>query len=184
VAAKSRRDSSGKREIKKSEIMSNEILSIQDIAMFIGCQAVTTKPGYVNPKPGTISDVDFLMEEITIDSEHGYYLCQPEHVKLFLRPMSSMTEDEMKELYFLVFKRSFVGSNITHRDIGKKEERHVLWSGIERLFIYKDGDIGADCDLHHHPVHQPTVIKWMISKQFDIFGWIEKGLAISKTKEL
>jgi len=88
----------------------------------------------------------------------------------------------MKELYFLVFKRKFVGNNVTHRDIGKKEERYVLWSGIERLFIYKDGDVGADCDLSNYSVHAPTVILWQLSKHFDLFGLIEAGLASAQQK--
>ena len=101
--------------------------------------------------------------------------------KPILRPLSSMTEDEMKDLYLLVFNRKFVGDNVTHRDIGKKEDRIVLWSGVERLFIYMDGDVGADCDLHNYRVHMPTIIKWELSKHFDLFGLIEAGLAIDAT---
>jgi hypothetical protein len=102
-------------------------------------------------------------------------------IKPILRPLSDMTEEEMKELYFIVFNRKFVGDNITHRDIGKKEERKVLWSGVERLFIYKDGDVGADCDLQLHHVHAPTVVFWQLSYHFDPFGLIDAGLAIDKT---
>ncbi len=97
-----------------------------------------------------------------------------------LRPLSSMTEDEMKELYFLVFKRKFSGDNITHRDVGEKNERWVLWSGVDRLFIYKDGDIGADCDLHYYQVSQGQVMAYLLSKGFDLFGLIDSNQAIEK----
>lgn len=152
-------------------------LSVQDYAMFIYCDT------YLESHITNGRDITFLPGKHPIN----YKLLKlgDEIISLFkpiLRPFSEMTEEEMKELYFLVFKRAFVGNNITHRDIGKKEERYVLWSGVERLFIYSDGDIGADCDLAHFSVHQPTVVKWMISKQLDVFGWIEKGLAIDKTK--
>jgi hypothetical protein len=29
-------------------------------------------------------------------------------------------------------------------------------------------------------LHKPFTVKYLISKHFDVFGWIEKGLAISK----
>jgi hypothetical protein len=106
---------------------------------------------------------------------------EAKELKLVLRPLSSMTEEEMKELYRLVFNRPFIGGNITHRDIGKKEERKVLWSGVERLFIYRDGDVGADSDLHHFHVHAPKVVRWQLSKHFDLFGLIDAGLAIGTT---
>ena len=98
------------------------------------------------------------------------------------RKLSSMTEEEMKELYFFVFKKHFVGDNITHRDIDKKDERWVLWSGVERLFIYKDGDVGADSDLHHYRVNPPKVMDWQIKKGFWLFGdeYFEQGLIIEK----
>jgi hypothetical protein len=32
--------------------------------------------------------------------------------------------------------------------------------------------------------HQGTCTKWLLSKQFDLFGLIEAGLAIDKTKEV
>lgn len=100
------------------------------------------------------------------------------HFKLMLRPSSDMTKEEMKELYFLVFKKKFIGDNITHRDVGTKEERYVLWSGVERLFIYSDGDVGADSDLHHYKVNHLSVIMWKFSKHFDLFNLIPRGLAI------
>ena len=102
--------------------------------------------------------------------------------RLILRPLESMTETEMKELYFLVWKREFIGDNITHRDVGSKEERWCLWSGLERLMIYKDGDVAGDCDLHYVRVHTPTVFAWQLSKGFDLFGLIKAGFAIDSTK--
>jgi hypothetical protein len=100
-----------------------------------------------------------------------------------LRKLDSMTEEEMKELYKLVFKREFTGDNISRRDQGKKEDRWVLWSGLERLFIYSDGDVGGDCDLNYVRVHTPTVLAWQLLKSFDLFNLIPEGLAIDKNKK-
>lgn len=102
-------------------------------------------------------------------------------IKPILRPLSDMAKGEMKQLYHIVFGKEFRGNNITHRDVGNKQERWVLWSGVERLFIYKNGDIGADSDLQYYPVHQATVTRWMLSKNFDLFGLIESGQAIDAT---
>jgi hypothetical protein len=150
-----------------------EKITVQEMAMFLGCDVEYSHPEGKEVKPLTF----FWLQEYEeiIESEE-------ESFKPILRPISNITEEEMKELYLLVFKRPFVGDNITHRDLGMKCERYVLWSGLERLFIYKDGDVEADSDLVHYKVHRPTVLKWMILKQFDVFGWIEKGLAIDKTK--
>lgn len=104
--------------------------------------------------------------------------------KPILRPISDMKEQEMKELYPIVFGKSFHGDNITLRDAGGKQERWVLWSGVDRLFIYKDGDIGADSDLHYFGVHQASVTVFLLSNGFDLFGLIESGQAIDKTKLL
>jgi hypothetical protein len=157
-------------------------LTVQDLAMFLNgnAEVIEVSQLYLD-EPHENDYVPQCSVYITLDllkdTEQGYVKVKP-----ILRPLSDMTEEEMKELYFIVFRRNFVGNNISHRDIGKELDRYVLWSGLERLFIYANGDIGADCDLSYYPVNQPIVFKWMLSKQFDVFNWIPKGLALDKTK--
>jgi hypothetical protein len=57
-----------------------------------------------------------------------------------------------------------------------------LWSGLERLFIYADGDVGGDSDLQHVRIPAQDVLVWQLSKHFDLFGLIKAGLAIDKTR--
>lgn len=174
-----------------------ERLTASELAMYLGCEIMTPEGkgiiAEVTHKSNCSDSVVVFFEDIitkdyessgghTITSNaHRYYVAADE-IKLILRPLSDMSEEEMKELYLLVFKRQFVGNNIKHLDKGMRDERHVLWSGLERLFIYADGDVGADCDLHHYMVHHPTVVKWQMSKGFDVFNLIPEGKALDKTK--
>jgi hypothetical protein len=147
-------------------------MKIQDyLHLYFGCPCIFRYGPTGEWKDGFIKEV--ALQRV----RHG----APYEVKPILRPLSDMTEEEMKELYQIVFDRPFLGNNITHREIGKKEERWVLWSGVERLFIYRDGDVDADSDLAHYRGHAPTILKWQLSKHFDLFGLIAAGLAIDAT---
>jgi len=105
-------------------------------------------------------------------------------VKLLLRPLSDMTEEVMKELWHLIFKRQFIGNNI--RFIKERthytEPRWVLSSGVERLGIELNGNVWADSDLHHYKFNPNEVTKFLLSKGFDLFNLIPEGLALDKTK--
>ncbi len=169
--------------------MKELIMKIENyLHLYMGCDVLGVYSDQ-SKRRGHLSDVinggfecgvQFFLEDGTHLEESPTWN-DAKDVKLILRPLSDMSQDEMKEAYFLVFNKKFIGNNITHRDIGKKEERWVLWSGVERLFIYRDGDVGADSDLQHYHVHAPTVVKWQLSKNFDVFGLIKAGLAVDKT---
>lgn len=152
------------------------------VNLYIGCNVSIKEEQYKGGSLVLIGICDMGCQVEDTGIKITFYV-NPEHVKPLLRPISDMTEEEMKEMYRLVFNRSFIGDNVTHRDIGKKEERWVLWSGVERLFIYKDGDVGADSNLHNYHVHAPSIVKYQLSKHFDLFGLIESGQAINITKQ-
>lgn len=84
-----------------------------------------------------------------------------EDVKPYLRPMSSMTEEDMDEL---------------NRDVGGDR------------FIFKDGVISVDENFHHeghlYSDHEDyvNIIDWLNAHYFDYRGLIEKGLAIEAPK--
>jgi hypothetical protein len=149
--------------------MSKEIREIP-YHLYLGCEVSVTN---IEGRYTTIIDYDFFQR--FYDEDDNRFMNDP---KPILRKLSSMRDDDRKEIFELVFKRKFVGDNITRRDEGKKEARWVLWSGLDRLFLYDDGDVGADCDLQHFRVHMPTIVKHLLSKGFDLFGLIEKGLAL------
>lgn len=108
-----------------------------------------------------------------------------EKTKPILRPLSDMTEEEMKELWKIVFNRTFPPSGRIESSYlqDKRNPRWILMSGVERLGIQLNGDIWADSDLHNWPMNPHLNTLYMLKKHFDLFGLIEAGLAIDKTKQ-
>ncbi len=116
-------------------------LTIQDLAMFIGCEFEHT-----------------IFEEKKMITMNGWWLSEIEKNDLFkyfkpiLRPLSDMTEEEKEE------KKKYISSIYWKRD----------WS-----IPYAEGYLRGAPEAHE--------IKWLISKKFDIFDWIEAELAVDKT---
>lgn len=104
--------------------------------------------------------------------------------KLILRPISSMTDEEKKDIYSIIFKRPFpsTGDIIFMKASRKSAERWILMTGVDRVGIEHDGDVWADCDLNNYKFNPHEVTRYLLSKGFDIFGLIESGLAVDKTK--
>lgn len=132
-------------------------LSVQDLAMFIGCEAEYM---YVDEEThtgkGTLISVNLNLDRkinfpiVIIDkddnSRYRETKVNPDEVKPILRPLSDMTDEEINE--YKVLKPEY--TSITDK----------------KTLIKVDA----------------RSIKYLVSKHFDIFGWIEKGLAIDKTK--
>lgn len=81
------------------------------------------------------------------------YSCAAEECKLILRPLSSMTEEEMQECGNMVY--DFSGDP----DLNKWEP--------------KDFEIGL----------APEQFYWLLSKHFDLFNLIPEGLALDATQQ-
>lgn len=151
--------------------MKSSLDKIRDILhLYLGCEVSVTN---IEGRYTTFIDYDFFKR--FYDEDDNRFMNDP---KPILRQLSSMTEEDRKEIFLLVFKRHFMGDNITRRDEGTKNARWVLWSGVDRLFLYDEGDIGADCDLANWHIHQATIVKHLLSKHFDLFNLIPEGLAI------
>ena len=89
----------------------------------------------------------------TIVGESGIlYDVDMPNVKPYLRPMSSMTEDERLELVFIL--------NVSYTDVGKY--------GIK--FMLEHGFLGYD--------EMSKLLDWLNSHHFDYRGLIKKGLAL------
>lgn len=158
-------------------------LTPQILAMYLGCEVRYQYSDGTESLPllqWSLHSIDRDGFTVIKDkyNQAVHSLLSENRVKPILRPLSSMTEEEKKELYKLVFGRAFTGDNISRWDEGKPQARWVLWSGLDRLFIYDDGDIYADIDLHFHRVDKAQMVLYLLSKRFDIFGLIEAGLAI------
>ena len=81
-----------------------------------------------------------------------------ENIKPYLRPMSSMTEEERKEFTKLFCK----------------------WHDDE-LFDYIEE--GTEFSIWKHKGISPVVFDWLNAHHFDYRGLLEKGLAIAVTEE-
>lgn len=101
--------------------------------------------------------------------------------KPILRRLESLTRDEMKDIWQLIFGRPFPDSgNIIWFD---KEDRRsckrwVMMSGVERVGIELNGNVWADSDLSHHKFTPGLVTHYLLTKHFDLFVLIDAGLAI------
>lgn len=108
---------------------------------------------------------DGTTEEGALDLEHNYadvllnvfYYNKIKDIKPYLRPISSMTEEEERKRFDL---------------------------GIWKSNLYDGQVIGIFQDItHHSPQNFQSALIWLLQNHFDIFGLIPKGLAIEVTEE-
>lgn len=94
---------------------------------------------------------------------------------LFLRPMSSMTEEELKELVNL----NLIRINSYKRDLVIKETEFFLDICWYVQIAYKDNN-GDECVTNLYVGRGSSIeeIDWLNKKHFDYRGLIEKGLAL------
>lgn len=135
-------------------------LSAKDLAMYLGCECVIT---YVNPKwYGYINNLNrqvrlrpsiLALAEDKIDGE------KLAEVKPILRKLSSMTEEEAKEIWI----------KILDRDKLEKDESYVS-------FLHSDEEsYGPEI---WQMIGSVNVWQYLLSKSFDLFNYIEQGLAL------
>jgi hypothetical protein len=135
-----------------------ETLQLKDIVPYLPykIEAITTKETYRNPSPGVIDylDIEGGDESLSISTEEGYYLCGIHQCKLFLRPLSQLTQE-----------------------IEHEGERFVPNLDPDfKFFIQADLDFFLD-HVETESYHRvQKLFKW----HFDVFGLNEKGLAIPK----
>lgn len=149
--------------------------------LYLGCEVGIKDGGilYGNEKMTEINTYGY----VHLYERDGYWPI--DQIKPILRPLSDMSEEERKELWKYIFKREFNENGIIvfRKDrTTSTEPRYVMSSGLERLGIEMNGTIWADSDLSPFKHNQHEVTLWLLSKRFDLFGLIESGLAIDKTK--
>jgi hypothetical protein len=100
---------------------------------------------------------DVQDETITIENLHQLIKTfSIEDIKPYLFPLSSMTEEQKRELKDLI-----------------SQQTKIL---IEQL---KNDDCGIDCGKYHF--HSLLELEWCIKNHFDYRGLIPKGLALDAT---
>lgn len=105
-------------------------------------------------------DIDCNGIPFLFDVENVFTLCDITEIKPYLRPMSSMTEDERKELVHLV----------------------VYVEGPSVIKQIKDG--GLDIMEGKYQFHSLQILDWLNKKGFDYRGLLEKGLALPALKNM
>lgn len=120
-------------------------------------------------------DADGQWDEMPLD----------EHFKLALRRLEDMAEEEMKEVFKIVFGRSFYeGWDIRFHEASNTtpSKRWVLSAEVDRICVQWDGKIWADSDMVPVYVNPYLITHYLLSRGFDLFSLISQGLAIdSKT---
>ncbi len=140
----------------------NKELLIKDLSCRINYGVIVNINGISNVKLTSVS----WYGEVGVD-DGSTYLYPISEVKPYLRPMSSMTEEEKEDLK----------SKCTHTETEKDWEgiRSDRW-GIQILEKYDT----RNCD---NPIWTSTInmdaIDWLNKSHFDYRGLIEKGLAIN-----
>ena len=105
-------------------------------------------------------------EEIGLYEESVY--SPPEYVKPYLFPLSSMTEEEAKELSVLYGIKDVLSINITDEYIDFKVDDGFC--SFERKTIW-----------YNEIISSTETFDWLNKNHFDYRGLIEKGLAIDAT---
>ncbi len=152
--------------------------TLQDYAhLYIGCKVQTKyrvetesmQPmkqlkGILKEVDLSISTYGILLENETNPNELTYL----DDFKLILRPLSSMTDDEMKEaIMFLSNGKEEMYKNIRFEDDNK------VWyqQKYPRMKYWMTSAISFDR-------LEPKIFIWALRKSFDLFNLKDKGLAI------
>jgi hypothetical protein len=151
--------------------------------LYLGCDCKLKMAPHIGGLSGTLKIEFNLLCAATLPT----YSAARVELVLLLRPLADMTEIEMGDIWDIIFKKRFIqryAGRTVFIDKSEKNEvpRWVMNSGVERLGIEFDGYIWADSDLHKWDFNPHEVTKYLLSKSFDLFGLIECGIAIDKTK--
>jgi hypothetical protein len=131
---------------------------LEDYAhLYIGCEFMAeSEPNSKEPNIETIKSVDNSIKMVNFG--HGDAKLFTD-IKLLLRPLSTMTDDEVNELW--------------DKQLNWNEKYHN-----KRDTIFSSGFDDCQFDLYD----AATVAKYCLSKGFDLFKLIPAGLAIDATK--
>lgn len=117
--------------------------------------------------------------------------CNTYLLKPLLRPLSDMTEDEAADVYMIERDR-ILHSPTNDVDVRQRTDFGWVVTRLDHLniglLIKYDGVCYKVINEGKRPtiepaMNQPLIFHYLLSKHFDLFGLIESGLAISKTKQ-
>jgi hypothetical protein len=152
-----------------------EKLTAKDLALYLGCKAYGSQkydhPVLSESRTGELVDVDIKENSIWLYSNGVQQRFLPHNVKPILRPFSSLTEAEVKGISSIVHLVTFDEYLPTPDNKEMLYEATVLYRKYGLKFIEGTSEEIA------------LICKYFISLGIDVFGWIEKGIAIDGTKK-
>lgn len=140
-----------------------------------------------------------------LDTDGATYKLKPSHFpanwqntnlnhKPILRPLSDMTEQNCVDVarlaygeegtgmaYDKVFGLGEVGEDDNRKVIQLSEGNYVVIHLNKFLIENRDGLNDSEAYCHYDVNNMPAIIKYLLSKQFDLFDLIQGGLAIDAT---
>jgi hypothetical protein len=143
-------------------------LTENQLALFLDCQALFTYAGEPNPMMTAAINYDRLIAY----SKGGF-----DSIKPILRPLRDITEEEAKHIYHSI--KNYQSEKSVKEDIEYMTEKDpdYKWSYVEQF---------NTCHEYYEPIlyndaGNSSVWFYLLSRGFDLFNWIEQGLAIDKT---
>jgi len=113
-----------------------------------------------NTEPNGVNVLSILPDK------HKVYAMNFNQVKLILRPLSDMQDDELKTI-----------ARISNIDFKERSLDHAL--ALEN--IKANGIKAIKFDENLKPIEVFEITRYLLSRGFDLFGLIEAGIAIDKT---
>lgn len=174
--------------------MKNETkLTAQDLALYIGCEVEWLAERGCNLAGINTADQSFYPVGLVYSNGLTVWT-QERAVKPILRPMSDMTEDEEKEFVPLCAGSQIARFSRDQNQSGASNWRQWLIEfengDVDHLVMNESGETWFRSYFEHTDIrknfsntinqHKQTV--WLLRHHFDLFGWVESGLAIDKTK--
>lgn len=153
-------------------------LTLQDLSLFLDCP-IQANWKYTAEKNGRNKKGEkAVTASLMADISEGTFNLKDLDIKLKLRPISSLTDDELKYIAKEIFG---ISSAINIQNGADGVNIYVgEWNEYNHTYITEcEKGITVETDFVYSPV---LLTKYLMSIQIDVFGWIKKKCAIDATK--
>ena len=134
-------------------------LTNKQLALYMGCEAMWSVPKYTWEK--TIIDEELLYENFNYIKVNGF----SKNIKPILRPITDFLEMDLVEWAKMLGQENSL--DIISNDAVVKDVRKKGWKSFDGTLTVKQSILA---------------VEWLLSRHFDIYDWINDGLAMDKTK--
>lgn len=161
-------------------------LTAADLAMYLGCECQIEAPG--DEKFTAImtgADVSSGRATVLVNgANYGPSTYIVANIKPILRRLSDMTEEELLEFAKICSNAETVYS-VASSMSNHKNVICVFQGGAREKLIVDDGGetwyasyFGGEGDGTRNTIKQHEQTVWLLRRHFDLFGWIDAGLAL------